>query len=174
MSKSASIWSRLAIFRLPRSAEKGQHFQTGGKKKTGAKAQPRYNGFRVISDRVITALQCMSTYKPGTNPLQCSKDMCTEMTLQVGTVIKVLKQPKLPKNANWTYYFNAEINGAYCRSICCIIMQIWGSSGFSLSVCLKRYIFLMVLPMLNESQCERIHLMMWPGNTQISLYIHTV
>ena len=39
----------------------------------------------------------MSTYKPGTNPLQCSKDMCTEMTLQVGTVIKVLKQPKLPK-----------------------------------------------------------------------------
>ena len=26
------IWSRLAIFRLPRSAEKGQHFQTGGKK----------------------------------------------------------------------------------------------------------------------------------------------
>ena len=61
MSKSASIWSRLAIFRLPRSAEKGQHFQTGGKKKTGAKAQPRYNGFRVISDRVITALQC-TTY----------------------------------------------------------------------------------------------------------------
>ena len=60
MSKSASIWSRLAIFRLPRSAEKGQHFQTGGKKKTGAKAQPRYNGFRVISDRVITALQCTS------------------------------------------------------------------------------------------------------------------
>ena len=59
MSKSASIWSRLAIFRLPRSAEKGQHFQTGGKKKTGAKAQPRYNGFRVISDRVITALQCI-------------------------------------------------------------------------------------------------------------------
>ena len=57
MSKSASIWSRLAIFRLPRSAEKGQHFQTGGEK-TGAKAQPRYNGFRVISDRVITALQC--------------------------------------------------------------------------------------------------------------------
>ena len=65
----------------------------------------------------------MSTYKPGTNPLQCSKDMCTEMTLQVGTVIKVLKQPKLPKNANWTYYFNAEINGAYCRSICCIILR---------------------------------------------------
>ena len=59
MSKSASIWSRLAIFRLPRSAEKEQHFQTGGEKKTGAKAQPRYNGFRVISDRVITALQCI-------------------------------------------------------------------------------------------------------------------
>ena len=28
-------------------------------KKTGAMAQPRYNGFRVISDRVITALQCI-------------------------------------------------------------------------------------------------------------------
>ena len=57
MSKSASIWSQLAIFRLQRSAEKGQHFQTGGGK-MGAKAQPRYNGFRVISDCVITALQC--------------------------------------------------------------------------------------------------------------------
>ena len=34
------------------------------KKKTGAMAQPRYNGFRVISDRVITALQCIwLTYK---------------------------------------------------------------------------------------------------------------
>ena len=62
MSKSASIWSWLAIFRLLRSAEKGQHFQTGGEKKTGAKAQLRYNGFRVISDRVITALQCISIY----------------------------------------------------------------------------------------------------------------
>ena len=48
-------------FRLPLSAEKGQHFQTGwGKKKTGATAQPRYNGIRVICDRVITALQCTS------------------------------------------------------------------------------------------------------------------
>ena len=59
MSKSASTWSRLAIFRLPRSAEKGQRIQTGGGKKTGATAQPRYNGFRVICDRVITALQCI-------------------------------------------------------------------------------------------------------------------
>ena len=46
---------------------------------------------------VQNTFSSMSTYKPGTNPLQCSKDMCTEMTLQVGTVIKVLKQPKLPK-----------------------------------------------------------------------------
>ena len=61
MSKSASIWSRLAIFRLPRSAEKGQHFQTGWGKKKGATAQPRSNGFRVICDRVITALQCIRT-----------------------------------------------------------------------------------------------------------------
>ena len=68
MSKSASIWSRLAIFRLPRSAEKGQHFQTG---------QPRYNGFRVISDRVITALQCTSIISAIlvdlTSPIICSK-----------------------------------------------------------------------------------------------------
>ena len=59
MSKSASICSRLVIFRLPRSAKKGQHFQTGWGKKTGATAQPLYNGFRVICDRVIMALQCI-------------------------------------------------------------------------------------------------------------------
>ena len=41
--------------RVPR--KKGNTFKLVGKK-TGAKAQPRYNGFRVISDRVITALQC--------------------------------------------------------------------------------------------------------------------
>ena len=44
------------------------------------------------------------------------------MTLQVGTVIKVLKQPKLPKMRTG-HYFNAEINGAYCRSICCIKLE---------------------------------------------------
>ena len=41
--------------RVPR--KKGNTFKLVGKK-TGAKAQPRYNGFRVISVRVITALQC--------------------------------------------------------------------------------------------------------------------
>ena len=43
--------------RVPR--KKGNTFKLVGKK-TGAKAQLRYNGFRVISDRVITALQCSS------------------------------------------------------------------------------------------------------------------
>ena len=44
----------------------------------------------------------MSPCKPGTSPLQCSKDMCTEVTLRKGTVIKVLKQPNVPKIANCT------------------------------------------------------------------------
>ena len=43
--------------RVPR--KKGNTFKLVGEKKPGATAQLRYNGFRVICDRVITALQCI-------------------------------------------------------------------------------------------------------------------
>ena len=51
------------IFWLSTTADKGNIFKTGGgggnaKKKLGATDQPRYNGFRVISIRVKTTLQC--------------------------------------------------------------------------------------------------------------------
>ena len=51
------------MFWLPTTAEKRQNFQNGWgrgkcKKNLGATDQPRYNGFRVISIRVITTLQC--------------------------------------------------------------------------------------------------------------------
>ena len=62
MSKSASIYVhgwRFLDCRVPR--KKGNTFKMVGGKKTGATAQPRYNSFRVICDRVITALQCICT-----------------------------------------------------------------------------------------------------------------
>ena len=58
MCKSA----RLTIFLTAEFRGKRAKLSKLGKKtaqKMGATDQPRYNGFRVIRDRVITALQCI-------------------------------------------------------------------------------------------------------------------
>ena len=50
-------------------------------KKTGATAQPCYNGFRAISDRIITALQCIWQNKlPSVYAIMCSHAMVTGLT----------------------------------------------------------------------------------------------
>ena len=92
MSKSASIchgW-RFLDCRVPR--KKGNTFKTGGEKKTGAKAQPRYNGFRVISDRVITVLQCIwggmrKQYKPRSDAEEWSESSLFSTHLTIFTHI---------------------------------------------------------------------------------------